>query len=203
MIRFCQSRASVGALFLALAFISGCSRPTPNLATEGVTQSDPTPPHTLGTGNTAGPSVSPQNAAPGTGPPFQDSEVPAGTLLTVSLNVPLIAKSGFNPSFEAVLDEPVVVDGNTLIPRDSVVSGRIESSQRSEDRPDWGYMRLTLDSVQVDGTSVPIQTASLFARQTAPIETDSGTVRVEKGRRLTFRLRETVFFHPTAPKAGQ
>jgi hypothetical protein len=124
-------------------------------------------------------------------------------LVTVRLKVPLVAGSESRESFEAVLDVPVVVDGNTLIPRDAIVSGRIETAHPSRVRPDRGYVRLTLDSVQVEGLEVPIQTASLFARPLPTVDTDSDTVRLEKGRRMTFRLKDPVFLHLTSSKTTQ
>jgi len=120
--------------------------------------------------------------------------------VTVRLKVPLLAGSGYRESFEAVLDEPVVVEGNTLIPRDAIISGRIESTHTSRVTPDRGYVRLTLDSVQVDGLDVPIQTASLFARSLPTADADSDTIRLEKGRRMTFRLKEPVFLQLSSSK---
>jgi len=119
------------------------------------------------------------------------------------LKAPLDAVSGSRTAFEALLDEPVTVEGNPLIPRDAVVSGEMESAQVSKTRPDRGYLRLTLTSVQVDGVSVPIQSASLYVRRQP---SDAGApiaIRLEKGRRLTFRLKEKVFLHPTVSKSSQ
>jgi len=199
------SRALVSTILLTVLLGFGCSRPTPNVPSEGATQASATPFQSQGTSAT---DAGPQGFSPGdvaeTNPPFQNSPVlPSGALLTVRLSVPLIARSGSKESFEAVLDEPAMVDGSTLIPRDAVVSGRVESARTSKVRPDRGYVRLALDSVQVDGLSVPIQTASLFARQLPASDGDSGTIRLEKGRRLTFRLKEPIYLHPTMSKNSQ
>jgi hypothetical protein len=137
----------------------------------------------------------------GKGSPIQKSDlIPAGALLTVRLRVPLVAGSG---SFEALLDEPVMVDGNILISRDAIVRGEVESAHVSKTSPDRGYVRLTLSSVQVDGVSVPIQTASLFARQLSTAPAHSVTILLEKGRRLTFRLKEQISLPPNISKSGQ
>jgi hypothetical protein len=198
------SRALVLTILLIFLFSFGCSRPTPDVPSEGATQTSPTPFQTQGKSAGAGPRGFSPDDGPGTGPPFQSSSVlPAGALLTVRLNGPLIAETGSKESFEAALDEPVVVEGNTLIPRDAIVSGRVESARASKVRPDRDYIRLALDSVQVDGSAVPIETASLFARQLPSSEADSATIRLEKGRRLTFRLKESIFLHPSAPKTDQ
>ena len=137
-------------------------------------------------------------------PPFQNAEIiPAGSLLTVKLKVPLVAGSGSKDAFQAVLDEPVVVAGNTLIPRDALVSGEIESAHVLKSKSARGYVCLTLNSVKLDGLPVPIQTASLFARQPSGADANSGTIRLETGRRLTFRLKEQVFLHSNSSKGSQ
>jgi hypothetical protein len=137
--------------------------------------------------------------------PFQSTDVvPAGTLLTVRLKASLDAVSGSKTPFEALLDEPVTVEGNALIPRDAVLSGEMESAPLSKTHPDRGYLRLTLTSLRVDKTSVPILSASLYVRrQSSDARAESVTIRLEKGRRLTFRLKEQVFLHPNVSKTGQ
>lgn len=191
-----SSRALVPTTLLILLTV-GCSRRTPNLPSES-----PAPTSTASFQSSGLQGAS--EDVPGTGPPFQNSPLlPAGALVTVRLKVPLIADSGSRDSFEAVLDEPVVVEGNTLIPRDAIVSGRIESAHTSRVTPDRGFVRLTLDSVQVDGLEVPIQTASLFARSLPRADTDSDTIRLEKGRRMTFRLKDPVFLQLSSSKTSQ
>ena len=199
------SRALVPTILLVLLFGFGCSRPTPNLPSEGATPTSPTPFQSQGTSATdATPQGFSSGDIPETGPPFENSPVlPAGALLTVRLRVTLIAGTGSKELFEAVLDEPVVVDGNTLIPRDAIVSGRVESARTSKVRPERGYVRLSLDSVQVEGLTVPVETASLFARQLPSGDTDSNSIRLEKGRRLTFRLKEPIFLRPAVAKTTQ
>jgi hypothetical protein len=199
-----SSRALVPTILLTLLTV-GCSRRTPNLPGEGAPPTSTTPfqSQKANTADTALQVYSPDDVQ-GTGPPFENSPLlPAGVLVTVRLKVPLVAGSESRESFEAVLDVPVVVDGNTLIPRDAIVSGRIETAHPSRVRPDRGYVRLTLDSVQVEGLEVPIQTASLFARPLPTVDTDSDTVRLEKGRRMTFRLKDPVFLHLTSSKTTQ
>ena len=199
------TRALIPAIPLILLLTSGCSRPTPDVPSEGATQSSPTPFQSQGTGRADGGLRGPSpDDGPGTGPPFQSSQVlPVGALLTVRLRIPLIARSISRGSFAAVLDEPVVVEGNTVIARDAIVSGRIESVRISKVRPDRGYVRLVLDSVEIDGVAVPIETASLFARQLPSRDADSETIRLEKGRRMTFRLKGPIFLHSNTAKTGQ
>jgi len=138
--------------------------------------------------------------------PFNSSTysvLPAGTLLTVRLESTLgSAKPDRGNTFLAVVEEPVTVDGRTVIPRDSEVKGRVESSRVSNTDRRMGYLRLTLDSIRVGDKQIPVSTSSLFARaiigddddsatpgsRTRPVAARPGTIRLQKGRRLTFRL---------------
>jgi hypothetical protein len=58
-----------------------------------------------------------------------------------------------------------------------------------------------LDAINVDGSTIPLQTSSLFAKGTLPTNAitvsggsnpQSGGFRVQKGRHLTFRLTAPV-----------
>jgi len=127
--------------------------------------------------------------------PFREQEnLPAGTLISVRLSRPIsIAGSTENSSFEAVVVDPVVVEGATLIPQGTPVTGRVESVRTSQLKPNRGYVRLALASVHAGGIDVPVQTASLFARQSPSVEQSSSMIGLEKGRRLTFSLSEAVY----------
>jgi hypothetical protein len=170
--------------------------------------------------------------------PFRDSESwPAGTLITVRLSNPVFSDSATENgtisgrtaagNFEAVVDEPVMIEGVTVVPRGTSATGRIESFQSSLEqhsrlgsekslgpeklssstekisneklagvRDKRGYVRLTLDSVDVGGRSLSIRTSSLFARVSSyphPARPGSSVVSLEQGRRLTFRLSEPVY----------
>jgi hypothetical protein len=146
---------------------------------------------------------------PESAPPFHDPQnLPAGTLLIVRLQSPISAENpGTKETFEALIDEPVVIEGNRLVPRGAAVAGRVESAQASNVRRNHGYVRLALDSIQVAGVNVPIQTSSLFVRgnagdaqipqgkahEVSQNEASTVVIRLEKGRRLTFRLTEPVY----------
>lgn len=134
-------------------------------------------------------------AFPGAHPPFHDGEsLPAGTLISVRLEAPISVKDPqASDPFEAVVVEPVMIEGNALIPRGTSVSGRVESARSSKLKRNRGYVRLALASVHMGGADIPVQTASLFARQ-SPLGDDSPSViRLEKGRRLTFSLAEPAY----------
>jgi hypothetical protein len=119
-------------------------------------------------------------------------ELPAGTLLTVRLKTSVYAStSPSERSFEAVVEQPVVMDGNIIIPKGANVAGRVESAQTSRIKPNRGYVRLALQSVDIGDRRVAVQTASLFARE-APLGNEPiSVIHLEQGRRLTFRLAET------------
>jgi hypothetical protein len=140
--------------------------------------------------------------------PFQEPQnLPAGTLLTVRLKNPISAENpGASGAFEAIVDQRVAVDGNTVIPAGATVSGRVESARASDLKRNLGYVRLTLMSIRLAGSDVPVQTSSLFVRagqsrskqtEDSPAETSTRVIRIEKGRRLVFRLSEPVFVAAT------
>jgi hypothetical protein len=125
--------------------------------------------------------------------------------LTVRLKNPISAENpAAEETFEAVVDEPIEIDGNKLVPRGAPVAGRVESARASNVRRDRGYVRLALNAIDLAGASLPIQTSSLFVRGNAgDTQVWQGkdpqnhayfaVVRIEKGRRLTFRLTQPVY----------
>lgn len=189
---------------LALVATVGCSRPFETPAEGAVNESRPfkgSQPQpnrasdTPGLTPVAGTLDRPQNL------PFQPSEeLPAGTLLTVKLQTPITVRVPIMvDSFEAVVEHPVVIQGNTLVPQGSSVSGHVESVFISEMEPRKGYVGLALDSIRIGDGDVPVQTSNLFARQTSTKNSTASMIRLERGRRLTFRLTEPISFilHPT------
>jgi len=61
-------------------------------------------------------------------------------------------------------------------------------------------VRLALDSIHLGGVDVPVQTASLFTRQNP--ESDD-LIRLEDGRRLTFRLTGSVYLGTQRAQIGR
>lgn len=111
-------------------------------------------------------------------------------------NHPNSNQPGANGKFLALVDEPVIVEGTTVVPRGASVAGRIESTRFSTTKPNHGYVRLTLDLVDIAGRELPIRTSSLFARGNAGdlhARNTPAVVSLEQGRRLTFRLTEPVY----------
>ncbi len=189
---------------------TGCSRPTGLSDTESSAATDPrqVPFHASdgkgpGESNaTAVSSVSDKSAKTETALPFRDPDnLPAGTLVTVRLKN---AVSSGDPEasgrFEGVIDEPVTVDGNILVPRGAGVAGRVESTPSLKARVS-GFVRVTLDSIVIAGKDLHVQTSSLFVRGSGLSSSPAAqSITLEKGRRLTFRLTEPAFVtQPATP----
>jgi hypothetical protein len=210
-----KSRWLDGSVLLALALASGCSRPSSVHANDSANPSSDSgkekrvPFHPdAGAASDAGPGVArqqpSQNSSAANGLPFRMTSsptLPVGTLLTVKLGVALSsAEVGANQIFSGVIEEPIMSEGNVLVPLGTSVEGRVESARSSNGRPHTGYVRLTLDSITIEGKQTPLHTASLFARGDLVRRADlsaigdagpkgaPGEIRLEKGHRLIFRL---------------
>jgi hypothetical protein len=202
------------AMLLALLWTAGCARPAGPQSDDAVVHADQhQAPFHEGESTASAPQASPTaqdtGSNPDTGLPFHGlqnhdpTNLPAGTLLTVRLKNSISAENpGANGTFEAVVDEPVVIEGNKLVPRGAAVLGRVESARASNVKRNRGYVRLVLNSIHLAGMSLPIQTSSLFVRgsagdaptgETPPGEASTVMIRLEKGRRLTFRLTEPAY----------
>ncbi len=89
--------------------------------------------------------------------------LPAGIPISVRLqNSISSATASPGDSFEAVLDEPLVVDGQTVAPREAPVRGRVVAVRHSGRMHNSGYLRIALSSIEIDGKSVPVQSSSIF-----------------------------------------
>jgi hypothetical protein len=92
--------------------------------------------------------------------------LPAGTPLTVHLKTSASSATARpGDSFEAVLDEPIIVHGQTVAPRGAAVLGKILDARPSNQLQDPGYMRLALTAISLNGKSVPILTSSIFVKR--------------------------------------
>ncbi|MGC2400317.1 MAG: hypothetical protein WA510_11060 [Acidobacteriaceae bacterium] len=200
-----KHRPSVAAFLvlfcLALSLSQGCAGPDPLRHTGGgspVGQTLPFHPDTVhaSSGDSAPPALPPDPKSAGELPFNARSHtyvLPSGTLLTVQLSRSLsAARVHSGDAFGAVVADPVTVNGETLVDRGTEVIGRIESAASEAGRvPPLGYFRLRLDAITLGGNRVALQTSSLFARGSArpsTVSSGSSSVRVQKGRRLTFRL---------------
>ena len=200
---------TIGLVLLPLLWGVGCSRPGGLGSADGATPADPHQvPFHEGDGKAPGSSNAGVSSAQDMGQktegdlPFHDLQsLPAGTLLTVRLKSSVSADNpAASSTFEAVVDEPVTIEGYTLVPRGAGVAGRVESARASSASvlaskvKGNGYFRVTLDSLDIAGKELRLQTSSLFARgNAAGRDAALGLITLEKGRRLTFRLTEPVY----------
>jgi len=141
------------------------------------------------------------------------TKLPEGTPIPIRLrNVLSSASAHAGDSFTATVDEPVVIDGQTLIDRGTPATGRVLEAKPSanslgrtlESSPAPGYLRIVLVSLDIGGRPVMIETSSIFAKggirdeRNPATGTASGVSRKDRDivfgidRRLNFRLAETV-----------
>lgn len=88
--------------------------------------------------------------------------IPAGTPISVRLQSAVSSASARSgDTFEAVLDEPLSVGGQTIAARGTPVIGRIVAAQSSGHMSHSGYLRLTLASINISGKPVRVETSSV------------------------------------------
>ena len=139
------------------------------------------------------------------------THIPEGTALTVSLERSLSSASAHsNETFAAVLDDPIVIDGQTVVPGGALVTGRVLDARSATPPREHGYLRVALTSLKVGERQVPITTSSLFAKSgshhesgakmspASDMTTESGGALKDAkemvfapGRRLTFRVTQS------------
>lgn len=142
---------SVLTLALLLALASACTRqPSAEASEAGSVQQLPF--------DSAKNGISPTGS-------FTPQSVPAGTPVTVRLQTALSSAAAHDgDTFEAILDDPIVVDSQTVAARGAVVSGRVVNAKSSGRLEDPGYIRLTLTAITIGGSALPVQASSIFAK---------------------------------------
>jgi hypothetical protein len=196
-------------MFYSLVLVSllgACSRPPANDSNSADLQKLPfdRPPRSTG--------VSPsQSMIPST------TKLPEGTPIPIRLQSALSSASAHaGDPFSAIIDEAVMVEGETLVGSGASATGRVleakaaTNSRESSQEP--GYLRIVLVSLQVGGKTVAIETSSIFAKGGSREERNSSTGQTsgpgargrdrEKDivfgveRRLNFRLAQTADLQP-------
>jgi hypothetical protein len=143
------------------------------------------------------------------------TKLPEGTPIPIRLQSALSSASAHaGDSFSATVDEPIVIDGQTLIDRGMPATGRVLEARPSANSLGHsltpGYLRIVLVSLNVGGQPVMIETSSIFAKggvregRNRATGAASGASRKDRekdkdrdivfgiDRRLTFRLAQTV-----------
>ena len=196
---------SVTIVLLMLSLMCACGRPTgDNASNSPGSQRLPfdREPHSTG--------ISPSQALIPSA-----TKLPEGTPIPIRLQSALSsASSHAGDSFSATIDEPVVIDGQTLIARGTLASGQVleakpSASSRGSSREsslEPGYLRIVLVSLNVGGRPVMIETSSIFAKGGSREERNPATGKASGDttkdrdrdvvfgidRRLSFRLAQTV-----------
>ena len=120
------------------------------------------------------------------------TRLPEGTSITVRLRAALSSASAHaGDTFDGTVEEPVAVDGQTLVARGAAVVGRVLDAKHSEGKEN-GYLRIALVSVAVGGKTILLETSSIFAKGGAR---DGGAAKdlvFTPERRLTFHLTQGV-----------
>ncbi len=189
-------------VLLLLSVLCACGRPPAENASNSASQKLPFDREPRSTGISPSQSLIPSA-----------TKLPEGTPIAVRLQSALSsASSHAGDAFRATLDEPVVIDGQTLIAQGTLATGRVleaksSASSRASSRAsslEPGYLRIVLVSLNVGGRPVMIETSSIFGKGGSREErnpatgTASGASQKDRDivfgvdRRLTFRLAQTV-----------
>ncbi|MBZ5615310.1 MAG: hypothetical protein LAO23_14975 [Acidobacteriia bacterium] len=193
----------VANLLLVLSFLSACGRPpADNASNPADSQKLPFDREPRSTGMSPSQSLIPST-----------TKLPEGTPIAIRLQSALSsASSRAGDTFGATIDEPVVIDGQTLVASGASATGRVleakpaASSRGSSLEP--GYLRIVLVSLNIGGRPVMIETSSIFAkagsREGRNPAADAAFGASQKGkdivlgidRHLSFRLAQAVDLQP-------
>jgi hypothetical protein len=153
--------------------------------------------------------------------PFTEGKtlmVPANTVIYVRLQQNISSATARpGQDFAAVLDEALIVEGETLAPEGAVVMGKIAAVSQSSAAHGSSYLRITLSSLSMNGKTAPLQTNSIFVgggsfkkrnlafiggganasfgavgKSTAAYATEKKEVGFVADRRLGFRLTQPI-----------
>jgi len=89
-------------------------------------------------------------------------EIPAGTAINIRLQSSLSSgTSQAGQSFDAVIDQPIVVNGRTIVPSGAEATGRVVAAAPGGRLHTTSYLKVTLASITINGKQVPVQTSSI------------------------------------------
>ena len=144
-----RSLLSIGMIMLAL---TACNKP-------GKSSNNPIPSDSNSPSNSTPSGQGTQAADPA--PPPQPIVIPAGTVLTVTIDQSISTKTNSSGDhFAASLAVPVTVNGEQVIPTGARASGTVTTAQSAGHLKGSATLALTLDSVNLNGQSYPLQTSS-------------------------------------------
>lgn len=139
-------------------------------------------PRSAATSNAMPPGTSPTPAAAPVPPRPKIAVIPAGTKLTVRLVEPIdsaINKTG--DTFQATLDNDLLVDGSLVAPRGSTVTGKLTQVLQSGRVQGLAQMSLALRDLRVGDAVYPIQSNVLSFQAESTKNKDAAKVGIGAG----------------------
>jgi hypothetical protein len=197
---------TVATLVLAIALSLGCSRQLNVHASDGNKKSDQLPFEYTADKTGISPTAS-----------LIAAEIPAGTPITVRMQAPMSSASSHSgDGFDAVLDQPILLQDQTIAPAGSAVRGRVLAAKASSRRQDPGFLRITLTEISLNGRFLALQTSSIFVKGTArekrKLATHTATDKATRGITISdaprkkdagFYAEQRLTFRLTQPWPGQ
>ncbi len=134
--------------------------------------------------------------------PFSESKplvVPSNTSIFVRLRQSITSSSAQpGQSFAAVLDEPLLVDNQTVAAQGTEVAGKVVAVRESGRLRTSGYVRITLSTITLNGKAVAMQTNSAIAGGGSFRHHDLGFLRSGAGGPMVNSFQAT-----DAPASGK
>jgi hypothetical protein len=194
----------IAVILLTLSLLCACGRPPSENSSNSDSQKLPFDRQPRSTGISPSQSLIPSA-----------TRLPDGTPIPIRLQSALSsASSHAGDTFSAILDEPVVLDGQTLIDRGTPAIGRVLEAKPSSSSLarslEPGYLRIVMVSLDLGGRPIMIESSTIFAKggtrdgRRQATSTPSGAGQKDKDRdrdrdivfgidrRLNFRLVRAV-----------
>jgi hypothetical protein len=115
--------------------------------------------------NNAGKNYAANGAQTASNPAPQPMVIPAGTSITVRLQEGLSSKSAVpGERFDAVVDEPIVLADQSVIPVGTPVTGHVTVARHSGRLHHPGEIGLTLDTMVINNQQLRLTTSHIVAR---------------------------------------
>ena len=93
------------------------------------------------------------------------AQIPAGTPVTIRPKSAVSSATAVsNDEFEAVLEEPIIVNEQIVVERGTLVQGRVLDARARTQTRGPGYLRLALSSIVVQGKRTSLRTSSAFLK---------------------------------------
>ncbi len=97
------------------------------------------------------------------------AQLPAGTPVTIRLKNSISSATALsNDKFEAVLEEPVIFNGQIVAERGTAVTVRVIEAKPMSPTRTPGYLRLAISSIVIRGKPSVVRTTSSFLKGFAP-----------------------------------